>query len=209
MNLSDLYSGGGSWFKAVDIGEANEKAYRIQSVDRIHEFEKKPGESYARKQVVITLVGEDKPLGLNQTNAFSISALHGELDIQSYDAIVSNWPGKCIVLFKDQTKNSDGVTVACVRVRPYDPEAPVKPVTLPPPMAPAVAPAPLPNPQQGDQFIVGANPGPAPTLPNAPDPLQPNFGTTPAPAPPPAGGPEVGGTPQGGHVAIDEASIPF
>jgi len=103
-------------------------------------------------------------------------------DLYGDTDLEETWKGKKIVVYPTTTDFGKKRNIPCIRIRAFDPTRAAQVA------AERAAAPPAPAPQQDDHFIV----------------------QNPAPAPPPQGGPEIGGTPVGGpHQPIDEASIPF
>lgn len=109
--LSDIYGSDSLWLKAADL-KGTKPVVEIKSTD-IHENSYDGVEK--KKQIVLSFVGKDKQLGLNKTNARSISQLIGTEDFKQ-------WVGWRIRLYEDQTQLQNGQMVPCIRIFPDLPE---------------------------------------------------------------------------------------
>lgn len=104
--VSDIY--GGNWVKAEHL-QGQDVTVQIESVsvEQVGDGDDK------KKQIVLGFVGMEKRLGVNATNANTISALYGDE--------IETWSGKAITLFPT-TCEMNAKTVACIRVRPVAPQ---------------------------------------------------------------------------------------
>lgn len=66
------------------------------------------------KKAVAKLKEFQKPWVVNVTNCKTIAGIYG--------AHVEQWIGKRITLYEDTTRNAEGKTVSCIRVRPTAPK---------------------------------------------------------------------------------------
>ena len=109
MKVSEFYQTEGKWLKAADL-QGRKHRVTVGSIEAL-EFEK---DGKKTKKLGLTLVGKQKGLVLNMTNAKIVSAQLGD-DIEL-------WTGKTISIYPGQTKFGQDM-VDCIMVEQIIPEA--------------------------------------------------------------------------------------
>lgn len=112
-SFEDVYPSKSEHLKASDLKAGMEFKVSIDEV-LIQEFEDEEGAKTTK--LVLKLVGKDKSLVLNKTNASVIASAFGN----DY----TTWPGKEIYIYSTTTQFGSQ-TVPCIRVRPALAQAPV------------------------------------------------------------------------------------
>jgi hypothetical protein len=109
MKVQEFYQNEGKWLKAADL-QGRKHRVVIETIELV-EFNDKGAK---QKKVGLTLVGKQKGLLLNKTNAQLIAKQHGDdMDL---------WAGKTLNIYPTTT-DFGGEMVDCIRVEQVIPEA--------------------------------------------------------------------------------------
>lgn len=108
-NVNDFYGNESKWLKAADL-QGRKHRVVIESVE-VLKFDQ---DGQKKQKLGLRLVGKQKGLVANKTNATIIAKQHG-LDTDA-------WPGKTINLYPGQTKFGNDM-VDCILVEQIIPEA--------------------------------------------------------------------------------------
>lgn len=108
VRVSEHYSG--NWVKAEDLG-GQDVTVEIEDVT-VEEIEDEES-GKTKTQIALHFVGMKKQLGLNKTNALTISGLYGDE--------TDEWIGCFVTLFPTRTQLK-GKPVDCIRIRDEIPE---------------------------------------------------------------------------------------
>lgn len=111
MKISEVYSSGGSFLKAEDIGDAK-PIVTIASIE-LTERDYNDGQGL-KKQLVLSFHNKDKKLGLNKTNADRLAELTKSDD-------TDDWIGVSIKLFVEKVQVGNEKKAA-IRIFPELPE---------------------------------------------------------------------------------------